>query len=205
MKFELKSYNLDTREMIMEHKAWMLSALLAMAMSVSLAGCSTAKKKSDGLVGNSYATLRITTRKKVSGDLNEVNKPGTSMYNALIAVQNGATARAAIEAKNLGYDVFQVLGSRNLTQVQEKRNASADLGGGLSESAFTFAQGHYTNDVELAIEVTVKLISGKMPANPPQDYVDVNEVLAQIGLADMFTDKKQAIHAPAIDRAGGGG
>jgi hypothetical protein len=189
----------------MEHKAWMLSALLAMAMSVSLAGCSTAKKKSDGLVGNSYATLRITTRKKVSGDLNEVNKPGTSMYNALIAVQNGATARAAIEAKNLGYDVFQVLGSRNLTQVQEKRNASADLGGGLSESAFTFAQGHYTNDVELAIEVTVKLISGKMPANPPQDYVDVNEVLAQIGLADMFTDKKQAIHAPAIDRAGGGG
>jgi hypothetical protein len=199
MKFELKSYNLNTREIIMKRKAWMLSALLAMAMSVALAGCFTAKKKSDGLIGNSYAshmkqidetTLRITTRKKASGDLDEVNKPGTSTYNALIAVQNGATARAAIEAKNLGYDVFQVLGSRNLTQVQEKRNASADLGGGLSESAFTFAQGHYTNDVELAIEVTVKLISGKMPANPPQDYVDVNEVLAQIGLADMFTDKK---------------
>jgi hypothetical protein len=153
------------------------------------------KTKSSGLIGNSYAsqmkqiddtTLRITTCKRVSGDLDEVNKPGTSMYNALVAVQNGASARAAVEAKNLGYDVFQVLGSRDLTQVQEKRNASSDMGGGLSESEFTFAPGHYINDVELSIEITVKLIPGKMPANPPEDYVDVNAVLAQFGLADLF-------------------
>lgn len=187
------------RETIMKTRAWVLSMLLVAAMLVAAtAGCA-AKMKKDHLVDNSYAsqvrqindtTLRITTRKKVSGDLDEVNKPGTTMYNALVAVQNGASARAAIEAKNLGYDVFQVLGSRNLTQVQEKRNATADLGGGLSESAFTFAQGHYYNDVELAIELTVKLIPGKMPENPPQDYVDVNGVLEQFGLMDLFAGKK---------------
>ncbi len=176
-----------------------LSILLVAAMSLGgITGCASNMKKG-GLVGNSYSsemrqindtTLRITTRKKVSGDLDEVNKPGTTMYNALVDVKNGASARAAIEAKHLGYDVFQVLGSRNLTQVIEKRNASADLGGGLSESGFTFAQGHYTNDVELAIELTVKLIPGKMPENPPKDYVDVNSLLAQFGLTDLFTGKK---------------
>jgi len=195
----IKLYYLNKREIIMKRKAVVLNTLSVMAMSVALAGCLTAKKENGGLVGNSYnsqmrqidnTTLRITTRKRVSGDLDEVSKPGTSMYNALIAVQNGATARAAIEAKNLGYDVFQVLGSRNLTQVQEKRNASADLGGGVSESGFTFAPGHYTDDVILAIEITVKLIPGKMPPNPPQGYVDVDEVLTQLGLTDLFADKK---------------
>jgi hypothetical protein len=192
----------------MKRKAWVLSALLATAMLVAagIPGC-TANKHSGGLVGNSYAsqmiqiddtTLRITTRKKVRGDLEEVNKPGTSMYNALITVQDGTTARAAIEAKNLGYDVYQVLSLRNyqvdggnsMTQVQNKRNANADMGGGLSESSFTFAQGHYASDVELAIEVTIKLIPGKMPDTPPQDYVDVNEVLSRIGMTDMFPEKK---------------
>ena len=183
----------------MKTKAIVLSRLLVAAMLVAtLTSCASTMNKG-GLVGNSYAsqmrqiddtTLRITTRKKVSGDLDEVNKPGTTMYNALVAVQNGASARAAIEAKNLGYDVCQVLGSRNLTEVIEKRNASADLGNGLSESSFTFAPGHYHNDVELAIELTVKLIPGKMPENPPQDYMDVNAILAQFDLTDLFVDKK---------------
>jgi hypothetical protein len=167
-------------------------------MAMAGVAADAADKKSGGLVGNTYAsqmrqiddtTLRITTRKKVKGDLDEVNKPGTTMYNALIGVQNGASARPAIEAKYLGYDVFQVLGSRNLTQVQEKRNASADLGGGISESAFTFAPGHYTNEVELAIEVTVKLIPGAMPTDPPEDYVDVNVLLDQFGLSDLFAGR----------------
>jgi len=176
-----------------------LSMLLVAAMSVVAATADADEMKKGGLVGNTYAsqmqqindsTLRITTRKKVSGDLDEVNKPGTTMYKALVAVQNGASSRAAMEAKNLGYDVLQVLSSRNLTQVQEKRNATADMGGGMSESAFTFAQGHYYNDVELVIEITVKLIPGKMPENPPQDYMDVNAVLAQFGLTDLFAGKK---------------
>jgi hypothetical protein len=166
---------------------------MAAMLMATIAGC--AAKNHGGVVGNSYAsqmrqiddtTLRITSRNKVSGDLEEVNKPGTTMYNALVTVQNSASVRAAVEAKNLGYDVFQVLGSRDLTQVQEKRSASADLGDGLSESSFTFAQGHYTNEVELAIEITVKLIPGKMPENPPQDYVDVNAVLTQFGLTDLL-------------------
>jgi hypothetical protein len=182
----------------MKTRARVLSILVVAAMLAAVATACTTDTKKGGLVGNSYAsqvqqindtTLRITTRKMVSGDLDEVNKPGSTMYNALVAVQNGASARAAMEAKNLGYDVLQVLGSRNLTQVQEKRNATADLGG-TSESAFTFAQGHYYNDVELAIELTVKLIPGKIPENPPQDYMDVNAVLAQLGLTDLFTGKK---------------
>jgi hypothetical protein len=170
----------------------------AAILAAATAGCA-ARTKKDGPVGNSYNSqvrriddtmLRITTRKKVSGDLEEVNKPGTTMYDALVAVQNGAAVRAAIEAKNLGYDVFQVLGSNNLTQVREKRNASADMGDGLSESAFTFAKGHYKDDIELAIELTVKLIPGRMPENPPQDYADVNAILAQSGVADMDAGKK---------------
>jgi hypothetical protein len=192
--------------------ARILSMLLVAALLVA-ATADAAEMKKGGLVGNSYAsqvqqinddTLRITTRKKVTGDLDEVNKPGTTMYKALVAVQNGASARAAMEAKNLGYEVVQVLGSRNLTQVQEKRNATADVfgegtsdssftfsqGHGAGESGYTFAQGHYNNDVELAIEITVKLIPGKMPENPPQDYMDVNAVLTQLGLTDLFTGKK---------------
>jgi len=183
----------------MKTRAMVLSMLLVAAMLAAATAACTTDTKKGGLVGNSYAsqvqqingdTLRVTTRKKVSGDLEEVNKPGTTMYNALVAVQNGASARAAMEAKNLGYEVVQVLGSRNLTEVQEKRNATADLGGGMKESDFTFAQGHYYNDVELAIELTVKLIPGKMPENPPKDYMDVNAVLAQLGMTDLFAGKK---------------
>jgi hypothetical protein len=184
----------------MKTRARVLSVLLVTAMlAVATVACTTNTKKGGGLIGNSYAsqiqkindtTLRVTTRKTVSGDLEEVNKPGTTMYNALIAVQNGASARAAMEARNLGYDVLQVLGSRNLTEVKEKRNATADLGNGTSESSFTFAQGHYYNDVELAIELTVKLIPGKMPENPPQDYMDVNAVLAQLGLSNLPAGQK---------------
>ena len=184
----------------MKTRAMVLSMMLVAAMLVAATAADAAEMKKGGLVGNSYAsqvkqinddTLRITTRKKITGDLNEVNKPGTTMYNALVTVQNGASARAAMEAKNLGYDVLQVLSSRNLTQVQEKRNATADLfGDGTSESTYTFAQGHYYNDVELAIEITVKLIPGKMPENPPQDYMDVNKVLDQIGMTALFSGKK---------------
>jgi hypothetical protein len=181
----------------MKIRAMALRILLVAAILAATAACTTDTKKG-GLIPNSYdsqvqkinnTTLRITTRKTVSGDLEEINKPGTTVYNALVAVQNGAGARAAMEAKNLGYEVLQVLGSRNLTRVQEKRNASADIGG-TSESSFTFAKGHYYNDIELAIELTVKLIPGKMPENPPKDYMDVNAVLAQIGMIDLFSGKK---------------
>jgi hypothetical protein len=183
----------SVREAVMKTRVMVMGMFLA-AMLVATGTASAVEMKKGGLLGNSWAsevrqiddtTLRITTRKKVSGDLDEVNKPGTTMNKALAGVKNGTSARAAVEAKNLGYDVIQVLGSRDLTQVQEKRNAS----GGLGESGFTFAPGHYSNEVELAIEVTVKLIPGMMPENPPEDYADVNAILMQFGLMDLFAAK----------------
>lgn len=175
-------------------KIKLLSVLLVAVLSLAVIAADAAdKQKKGGLIGNSYAsqmdqiddtTLRITTRKKVTGDIAEVNKPGTTMYNALTAVQMGASVRAAIEAKNLGFNVLQLQGVRNLTQTVEKRSASVDRGGG-AENSFTFAPGHYTNDVEVAIELTVKLVPGAMPATPPEGYIDVNQILIEAGLGDM--------------------
>ncbi|MGC3980871.1 MAG: hypothetical protein QM808_06420 [Steroidobacteraceae bacterium] len=168
-------------------------AIATLAFLLALPATHAASKKTGGLIGNSYAsqfdridadTLRITTRKKVTGDINEVNKPGTTMYNALLAVQAGASVRAALEAKNLGYQVFQLQGVRNLTQSLEKRSASVDHGAG-PENSYTFAPGHYTTDIEIAIEMTVKLIAGPMPATPPEDYVNVDQMLIQAGLAEL--------------------
>lgn len=177
-------------------KAKILGALMVVALSVAVITADAAdKKKKGGLVGNSYAsqmdqlddtTLRITTRKKVTGDIEEVNKPGTTLYNALAAVQGGAGVRAALEAKNLGYGVMQLQGVRNLTKISEKRSASVDRGAG-AENSYTFAPGHYTNDVEVAIEMTVKLVAGEMPATPPEGYIDVNQILIQAGLANVVT------------------
>lgn len=178
----------------MKAKVWGVLLAVVLSMTVNHADAAD-KKKKGGLVGNSYSsqmdqiddtTLRITTRKKVTGDVEEVNKPGTTMYNALAAVQAGASVRAALEARNLGYNVFQLLGTRNLTKVIEKRSASVDRGAG-AETSYTFAPGHYTNDIELAIEMTVKLISGDMPADAPQGYVDVNQILISAGLVDVVT------------------
>ena len=139
--------------------------------------------KTGGIIGNGFsssmarvddATMRITTRKRISGDLEEVNKPGTTMYNSLIAVQNAATVRAAVEAKALGYKVLEVQGSRDLSKVEEKRAASK---GPVPTTDFTFAPGVYHNDVELAIEVVVKGIPGEMPATPVPKLLDVAKIL----------------------------
>ena len=86
----------------MKTRAMALSILLVAAMLAAATTACTTDTKKGGLVPNSYAsqvqklndtTLRITTRKMVSDDLEEINKPGTTMYNALVAVQNGASAR----------------------------------------------------------------------------------------------------------------
>jgi hypothetical protein len=101
----------------MKTRARVFSMLVVAAMLVASTTADAAKMKKGGLVGNSYAsqaqqindtTLRITTRKMVSGDLDEVNKPGTTMYNALVAVQNGASARG---------DGSQEFGLRRVTGV----------------------------------------------------------------------------------------
>jgi hypothetical protein len=120
------------------------------------------KVRTGGVLGNNYssnmvrvddATMRVTTRKQMSGNLAEVNRPGTPMYNSLIAVQNAAAVRAAVEARALGYNVLAVLGSRDLTSPQE-----------------------------LAVEIVVRGVPGAMPPGSGGRYLDVAKILKQFGI-----------------------
>lgn len=169
------------------------SKLFAVLMSAVLLASVTVvdaadKKKSGGLIGNSYGSqmdqisdtsIRITSRKKVAGDLQEINTPGTSIYKAFIGVSDAAVVRAAVEARNLGFKALKPSGTRNLSQTTERRSASS-CPGGICESDFTFAKGTYSTDVELAIEVTFDMYK-EVPADPT-GYVDVEQVLKQVGL-----------------------
>jgi hypothetical protein len=159
--------------------------IMIVAAAASIMGSANAYEKvtTGGILGNGYAstmsrvddvTMRITTRKQISGDLEEVNKPGTTMYNTLVAVQNAATVRAAVEAEALGYKVLEVEGSRDLSKVQEKRAASS---GPTPATGFTFAPGFYHNDVELAIEIVVKAVPGDVPAVVGPKTLDVEKIL----------------------------
>jgi hypothetical protein len=197
----------------MKAKQW-LSLTLALTLSVAVVTAEAADKKKGGLVGNSYASqmeqisdtsIRITTRKKVSGTMDEINTPGTTTYKAFQQIQSATMVRAALEAKNLGFAAVKAGGVRDLTKTISKRvskgldgagtTTSLDSSGnktstntcpgGICESDFTFAQGHYGSDVELAIEVTFDMFK-EMPADPT-GYTDVNQVLVQAGLADVVT------------------
>ncbi|HTP39166.1 MAG TPA: hypothetical protein VMI92_06285 [Steroidobacteraceae bacterium] len=148
------------------------------------------KTKDGGVIGNSYGsqmvvvndnTIRITTRKRISGDLNEVNTPGTTMAKALQQVSDAALVRAGVEGRAMGYHVLKVVSSRNLSATEEKRNAS---NGQAPETGFTFAPGHYTNDVILSIEVTVQGVPGAMPENPDPSLIDVDALLKKWGIPD---------------------
>lgn len=146
------------------------------------------KPKKGGSIGNSYASqmvaindksLRITTRKRISGSMEEINKPGTSAYKALQAVADAASLRAAVEAKYLGYGAFRVLGFRNLsTSQQPRQNARAAMG----EDRFTFAPGKYDENIELAIELTIELLPAR-PADPEvRDVYEVSPILQANGV-----------------------
>ena len=158
--------------------------IIAIALgSTAVSAYAYEKVATGGAIGNSYSstmarvddqTMRITTRKRISGDLEEVNKPGTTMYNALRQVQDAASLRAALEAQNLGYKVLEVQGSRDLSQVQEMRAASK---GDTPATGFTFAPGVYHNDVELVIEIVVKALPGDMPKEANPKLLDVAAVL----------------------------
>jgi hypothetical protein len=170
------------------------SLFLTIALLLAATGATAAeefgKVKNGGILGNQYsstlarvddATMRITTRKKMNGDLEEVNKPGTTMYNSLMAVQQAAAVRAAVEAKALGYKVVEVLGSRDLTTQNEVRAASK---GETPVTGFTFAPGVYHNDVELAIEVVIKCVPGEMPSENNGKYLDVIRILKQYNIEE---------------------
>ena len=164
---------------------WVLSAVVAVAM---VPGHAADKAKKGGVVGNSYGSqfdqlgndrIRITTRKKVQGTLDEINTPDTSTFKAFQSVTNAALLRAAIEAKALGYASMKVSGTRNLSQTTERRSASS-CPGGICENDFTFAKGTYNTDVELGIEVTFDL-QKDVPADPT-GYIDVEKTLKQFGM-----------------------
>jgi hypothetical protein len=166
--------------MVKTVRIWVIAAALLVSASAASA---YEKVKTGGSIGNSYTstmarvddqTMRITTRQRISGDLEEVNKPGTTMYQALDRVQKAAALRAALEAQALGYKVLEVQGSRDLSSVQEMRAASK---GDTPATGFTFAPGVYHNDVELVIEIVVKGLSGDMPKEANPKLLDVDAVL----------------------------
>lgn len=148
------------------------------------------KPKKGGSIGNSYSsqmivvndrTLRITTRKRVSGSLEEINKPGSSTYKALQAVADAASLRSAVETKYLGYPAFRVVTLRNLTTSQQARANSMNASG---EAGYTFAPGKYDESVELAIELTIELLS-KRPADPAtRDVYEVEPILKAAGVGN---------------------
>jgi hypothetical protein len=120
------------------------------------------KVRTGGVLGNNYssamvriddATMRVTTRKQMNGNLSEVNRPGTPMYNSLVAVQNAAAVRAAVEARALGYNVLAILGSRDLTAAHE-----------------------------LIVEIVVRGTPGDMPPGSGGRFLDVVKVLKQFGI-----------------------
>lgn len=175
----------------MKHASKVFAAMLAYLLAVGPAA--VAQDEEGGLLGNTYAShmnrtaediLKITTRKRVRGDIEEASRPGTSVNDALVAIQQAASLRAAVEAKHLGYDIFEVMHARDLSRV-EARRGSDQSAGGISESDYTWGgTSHYTDSVELEIEITVRLVEGAMPNPIPVSYVDVNEVLFAYGLAE---------------------
>ncbi len=146
------------------------------------------KPKKGGSIGNSYASqmvpinassLRITTRKRISGSMEEINKPGTSAYKALQAVADAATLRAAVESKYLGYGAFRVLGFRNLTTSQQPRQNARNA---MGEDSFTFAPGKYDENIELAIELTIELLPSKPQDAQARDVYEVAPILQANGI-----------------------
>jgi hypothetical protein len=177
-------------------KTTLFSALLATALVLGTgnvdAADKAAKPDKGGLLGNSYASqmelvqadrIRITSRKKVTGSLEEVDTPGKTTNVAYAQIKDVTMVRAAVEAHNLGFAALKILGSRNLSRVNEKRGNSDcrnNVADRSCESDHVMAPGHYLTDVELAIEVTFDMLK-TMPTEAT-DYIDVAQLMKQYGL-----------------------
>jgi len=127
----------------------------------------------------SDSKIRITTRKKVQGTLEEVNTPATTTYKAFQLVLNAAAFRAALEARGMGFKALKVSATHDLSQTTERQSASS-CPGNVCQKDFTFAQGTYITDVELAIEITYDLFKD-VPADMT-DVIDADKVLKQYGM-----------------------
>lgn len=171
-------------------KCWNLLCVVILIMT-SITACMTYKQpNSGGVLGNSYnseiqpinsSSFQVTARKNVTGDVAEINIPGTTVANAFEQVKAVSLLRAAIEARHLGYKYFSVSGTRSATNVKEKRSASKDTGGGIPEKAFMLSYAHYTTDVELVLELTIQLTNQVSNSNL-NDYVDVDQLLKAAGV-----------------------
>ncbi len=171
-------------------KCWNLLCVVILSMT-SITACVTHKQpNSGGVLGNSYnseiqpinsSSFQVTARKNVTGDVAEINIPGTTVANAFEQVKAVSLLRAAIEARHLGYKYFSVSGTRSATNVKEKRSASKDTGGGIPEKAFMLSYAHYTTDVELVLELTIQLTNQVSDSNL-NDYVDVDQLLKAAGV-----------------------
>jgi hypothetical protein len=157
---------------------------------IAVAITANAATKKGGALANNYAsqiqilndsTMVVTTRKLVTGDVREINIPGSKVFNAFEQVKAAALLRTAVEAKSLGFKFFSVSGYSDLTLVREKRSASKSIGGAPPENTFVFAYGHFTNDVEVALELTIQL-SNVAPRAESAEYVDVEQILAANGI-----------------------
>jgi len=164
-----------------------LGFLLALVVTSVLLPAQAADKtkKYTGVEKNSYGSeftllsdtsMRVTTRKKVQGTLEEINTVGTTTYKAFQNVVNAAVYRAALEGDALGFKALKVSGTRNLSQTSERRSASS-CPGGICEKDFQMAPGTYVTDVELSIELTMDMVK-ELPADPA-GYIDVENVLKQ--------------------------
>lgn len=122
-------------------------------------------------------TFRVITRLRVSGDLEEIDKPGTSIYKAFQRLPEAAVLRAAIEGKAQGYSHLEVTGSRNLTTQRERTRVTGDK----SEGDFTFAPGHYRNEIDLGVEVTFRGLK-ELGTTDVAKAISIEEVLAANGL-----------------------
>lgn len=170
----------------------MKNALLGMLLAVLAAAVVLPAQAADKgrkfvpAVKNSYGSevalvgetgLRVTTRSKVQGTLDEINTPGTSTYKAFQNVINAAMYRAAVEANALGYKALKVSATHNRSQTTERRSASS-CPGNICEKDFSFAPGNYVTDVELALELILEL-HRELPADAAA-YIDVDYVLSQL-------------------------
>jgi len=161
--------------------AWFVSLVLLVIAPLSMAeDQSLAMENSWGSEAKilDADTLRISTRKRIAGDLEEINRPGTSAYETFQRLQQVTLLRAAMECHHLGFDLFTITGSRDITTQRERNRVS----GNAKESDFTMAPGQYQAEIDLGIQVTIDLLHGPMPDPRPEDTFSATEILIANGL-----------------------
>lgn len=130
--------------------------------------------------------IRITSRKHVAGDIEEINTPGKSTNKAFQSIQQATLLRAALECKHFGFDYFTITSTRNITTQRDRNRVS----GNVSEGDFVMAPGQYTAEIDLGIQVSAKLFRGQFPESRPSDTYAADELLIAFGLSEPTIQPK---------------